>query len=182
LATHRRRPVAFDRSIEHAGDLGRREFGMKILYVCLGNICRSPTAEGVSRHLAARRAPELGLLFDSAGTADYHVGQPPDGRSQRAAKKRGVDIGELRGRQVCTADFSQFDWILAMDRDNLAELRAIRPAKSTARLELFLSAQPCLGSSDVPDPYYGDETGFDAVFDLIERVAGAWLDCWGSGQ
>jgi protein-tyrosine phosphatase len=151
---------------------------MKILYVCLGNICRSPTAEGVSRHLAAHRAPELGLQFDSAGTADYHIGEPPDRRSQRAARKRGVNIGELRGRQISAADFSQFDWILAMDRSNLADLRAIQPAGATARLELFLSVQHRPGLIDVPDPYYGDEAGFDAVFDLIGEAAGAWLEHW----
>jgi protein-tyrosine phosphatase len=151
---------------------------MHILFVCLGNICRSPTAEGVARHLAAERVPRLGLRFDSAGTADYHIGEPPDRRSQRAAKKRGVNIGELRGRQVSAADFSRCDWILAMDRANHADLLSIRPAGSRAQVQLFLAVHEQPELVDVPDPYYGDEAGFDAVYAMIESAVAAWIERW----
>src|ERR1700686_2971022 len=111
---------------------------MRILFVCLGNICRSPTAEGVFRQLLSQDAPELQVEVDSAGTADYHIGEPPDVRSQQAAMRRGIDLGGLRGRQVTPADFTHFDFILAMDRGNLRELKAMRPRDSRARVQLFL--------------------------------------------
>jgi protein-tyrosine phosphatase len=111
---------------------------MKVLFVCFGNICRSPTAEGVFRHLLAQEAPELRVEVDSAGTAGYHIGHPPDLRSQRAAHARGIDLSGLRARQVTAEDFLRFDLILAMDRDNLQELAAMRPAESRARVRLFL--------------------------------------------
>ena len=103
---------------------------VNILFVCLGNICRSPTVEGVARALAAREAPHLALTFDSAGTADYHIGEPPDRRSQRAALARGYDISDLRARQVTPADFQRFDLLLAMDEDNLRDLHGIADRKS----------------------------------------------------
>ena len=109
-----------------------------VLFVCLGNICRSPTAEGVLRHLAAQEAAGLGLEIDSAGTADYHIGAPPDLRSQRAALRRGIDISGLRARQVTAADFDRFDLILAMDGENLRELQALKPRGSRAVVKLFL--------------------------------------------
>ena len=132
---------------------------MKILFVCLGNICRSPTAEGVARH--------LGLLeVDSAGTAGYHSGDPPDARAQRAAKERGIDLSGLRARQIERRDFDRFDLLLAMDRANLADLEKIRPEKSAAELRLFLEFAPHLGLLDVPDPYYGQDRDFERVLDL----------------
>jgi protein-tyrosine phosphatase len=134
--------------------------------VCLGNICRSPTAEGVFRHLLAQEAPELRVEVDSAGTAGYHIGNPPDLRSQRAAHARGIDLSGLRARQVTAEDFLRFDLILAMDRDNLEELEAMRPAESRARVRLFLEYAPELGRTEVPDPYYGDARGFEEVLNL----------------
>lgn len=142
-----------------------------ILFVCLGNICRSPTAEGVFRYLAAREAPPLQTRVDSAGTAGYHIGAAPDPRSRRAALRRGIDIGALRARQISVDDFTSFDLILAMDRDNLSDLEAIRPAGSTARVRLFLEYAPQLAQRDVPDPYYGDASAFEEVLDLCTAAA-----------
>jgi protein-tyrosine phosphatase len=139
---------------------------MKVLFVCFGNICRSPTAEGVFRHLLAQEAPELQVEVDSAGTAGYHIGHSPDLRSQRAAHARGIDLSGLRARQVTAEDFLRFDLILAMDRDNLEELEAMRPAESRARVRLFLEYAPELARTEVPDPYYGDARGFEEVLNL----------------
>jgi protein-tyrosine phosphatase len=144
---------------------------MKVLFVCLGNICRSPTAEGVLRSMALRCAPDLALDIDSAGTGDYHVGSPPDPRSQRAAGKRGIDIGALRARQVVPEDFHRFDLILAMDRENLRNLARIQPAGSRARLRLFMEYAQDPPNLEVPDPYLGDEADFDAVLDLTDAAA-----------
>ena len=144
---------------------------MKILFVCFGNICRSPTAEGVLRALAAREAPELSVQVDSAGTAGYHIGEPPDPRTRAAALRRGYDLSELRARIVEPADFESFDLILAMDRDNLRVLRRRAPASAHERLRLFLEfAQPGT-SEDVPDPYYGGPNGFEHVLDLVEAAS-----------
>ena len=143
----------------------------RVLMVCLGNICRSPTAEGVLRHLAAKEAPGLSLEVDSAGTADYHLGAPPDPRSQRAALRRGIDIGGLRARQVAADDFARFDLILAMDAENLRELQALQPRNSHAKLELFLKYTPELKLRDVPDPYYGNAAAFEKVLDLTTAAA-----------
>jgi protein-tyrosine phosphatase len=142
-----------------------------VLFVCLGNICRSPTAEGVFRHLLKQAAPQLQVEVDSAGTADYHVGDPPDPRSQRAALRRGIDLSAARARQVTTGDFARFDLILAMDRDNLRALEAMRPKDSRARVQLFLEYAPELGRLDVPDPYYRDASGFEEVLDLAAAAS-----------
>jgi len=144
---------------------------VKILLVCLGNICRSPTAEGVLRALAQREAPQLALHADSAGTAGYHIGAPPDPRTLAAARRRGYDLSDLRARQVQSADFSDFDLLLAMDEDNLASLRAQAPPGTDQRLKMFLEYAPELGRLDVPDPYYGTAPDFDLVVDLVERGA-----------
>lgn len=141
---------------------------MRILFVCLGNICRSPTVEAVARQLAAREAASLPLSFDSAGTAGYHIGEPPDARSQRAALARGYDLSALRARQVSAEDFRRFDLLLAMDEDNLRELRRLAPRGLAQRARLFLSYCPDAGCVAVPDPYYGESAGFDAVLDLAE--------------
>src|SRR5690349_5955563 len=114
---------------------------MKVLFVCLGNICRSPTAEGVVRAIAAREYPGIGIELDSAGTADYHVGEPPDRRSIATARRRGYEISGLRARQVAAADFTRFDHILAMDRANLAELER-QAHGGTARVGLFMAYAP----------------------------------------
>ena len=142
---------------------------MKVLFVCLGNICRSPTVEGVARQLALREAPHLQLSFDSAGTADYHVGDPPDARSRRAAAARGYDISGLRARQLQSEDFRRFDLLLAMDEDNLRDMQALAPTGLNGRARLFLSYAPALGSRAVPDPYYGGADAFETVLDLAEH-------------
>jgi len=144
---------------------------MRILFVCLGNICRSPTAEGVMRALAARDAPELELEVDSAGTAGYHVGEPPDPRMRAAAARRGYDLNALRARIVEPGDFERFDLILAMDRENLAVLRRRAPQVAHERLRLFLEFAPHDEREEVPDPYYGGPNGFEDVLDLVEAAA-----------
>jgi protein-tyrosine phosphatase len=144
---------------------------MRVLFVCLGNICRSPTAEGVLRALAAREAPELALEVDSAGTAGYHVGEPPDPRTRQAAARRGYDLSELRARVVEPGDFERFDLILAMDRENLQVLRRRAPAQAHERLRLFLEFAPEEAAADVPDPYYGGPNGFEEVLDLVEAAS-----------
>jgi protein-tyrosine phosphatase len=144
---------------------------MKILFVCLGNICRSPTAEAVFREVAAREAPDLVVQVDSAGTAGYHVGSPPDPRTCAAAARRGYDLSPLRARIVEPEDFEQFDLILAMDRENLAALRHRAPKDAHERVRLFLEFAPELATVDVPDPYYGGPNGFEEVLDLVEAAA-----------
>ncbi len=118
------------------------------------------------RHLLAQEAPEMRVEVDSAGTAGYHIGHPPDVRSQRAAHARGIDLSGLRARQVAADDFLRFDLILAMDRNNMKKLEAMRPAESRARLRLFLEYAPESGRIDMPDPYYGDARGFEEVLNL----------------
>ena len=139
----------------------------------MGNICRSPTAEGVVRKLMSDHAPALGLELelDSAGTHSYHVGHPPDRRAQTAAQARGVDLSTIRARRVVEDDFTRFNLILAMDEDNLAELEAMRPAEATAQLRLLLDYAPSSGMKEVPDPYYGGPNGFEQVLDLVEAAA-----------
>ncbi|AYC33415.1 low molecular weight phosphotyrosine protein phosphatase [Pseudomonas cavernae] len=148
---------------------------MRILFVCLGNICRSPTAEGVFRH----KLSEAGLVerveVDSAGTGDWHVGKPADARTRLAAQQRGYDLSTLRARQVELADFSRFDLILAMDHNNLRDLERMRPPAAKAELDLFLHRYE-LAVSEVPDPYYGGAEGFDQVLELIEQASAALLD------
>jgi len=136
----------------------------RILCVCLGNICRSPTAEVALRGVLPNHR------IDSAGTGGWHIGKPPYGPMQDAARARGYDLSALRARQVNASDFTEFDLILAMDRDNLADLKAMRP-QDRAPLALFLDP---IGGGDVPDPYYTRD--FDGALDLIERAAGAWAD------
>jgi protein-tyrosine phosphatase len=144
---------------------------MRILFVCLGNICRSPTAEAVVRALAALEAPELGLEVDSAGTAGYHGGEPPDPRMRAAAARRGYDLNTLRARIVEPRDFERFDLILAMDRENLAVLQRRAPESGRERVRLFLEFAPHGERDEVPDPYYGGPNGFEEVLDLVEAAA-----------
>jgi protein-tyrosine phosphatase len=149
---------------------------VKILFVCLGNICRSPTAEVVFRAVAAREAPDIVLEIDSAGTAGYHVGELPDRRTRQAAARRGYDLSALRARVVEPRDFEHFDLILAMDRENLQALERRAPPQSHDRLRLFLEFAPQTGISEVPDPYYGGPNGFEDVLDLIEAASRGLLE------
>jgi len=147
---------------------------MRILFVCLGNICRSPTAEGVFRQRLQAAGLAKRVLVDSAGTGAWHVGKGPDARTQQAARRRGFDLSALRARQVAVEDFQRFDLILAMDRSNLAHLQALRPQPAGAELDLFLGRFR-LQPAEVPDPYYGEADGFGQVLDLVERGADALL-------
>ena len=142
----------------------------------MGNICRSPTAEGVFRRLAAERAPGMEIEVDSAGTHDYHVGDPPDPRSIAAAARRGVDLRRLRARAVCDEDFERFDLIIAMDRQNRAALLDRSPAPFRERIRLFMEFAGDPEIADVPDPYYGGAPGFERVLDLAEEAAAGLLD------
>lgn len=144
---------------------------MRILFVCMGNICRSPSAEAVLRELAQREFPQLQLTVDSAGTHGYHIGDPPDRRSIAAGRARGYDLAPLRARQVERADFARFDWLLAMDEANLARLRQLAPAGQIERARLFLEFAGESSRADVPDPYYGGPADFELVLDLLEGAS-----------
>lgn len=144
---------------------------MRVLFVCLGNICRSPTAEGVFRALVERAGLSDQIEIDSAGTAAWHIGKSPDARAQAAAAMRGYDLSPLRGRQVSVADFARFDFVLAMDRSNLADLLAQCPAEQRHKVRLFLSFSSQWQNHEVPDPYYGGAEGFDHVLDMIEDAS-----------
>jgi protein-tyrosine phosphatase len=139
-----------------------------VLFVCLGNICRSPLADGVFRQLAADAG--LAVHVDSAGTGDWHIGHAPDPRAQAAARQNGLDISDLRARQVTRSDFHRFAHVVAMDSQNLADLEALRPAGAAARLSRLLDHTNA-GITDVPDPYYGDAADFAETYRLV--VAGA---------
>lgn len=140
-----------------------------ILFVCMGNICRSPLAEGIARHVLASARAGRELQLDSAGTHAYHVGEPPDPRAIAVARRHGIDIAGLRARQVQGEDFTRFDLILCADRQNLAALKRLRPA-SAAELDLLLPW--CgLAQHEVPDPYYGADAGFEQVFALLQLAA-----------
>ena len=143
----------------------------KVLFVCMGNICRSPTAEVVFRHFVEHAGWSEHVLIDSAGTHDYHIGSPPDKRTQRAALQRGYDMSMLRGRQVEVADFERFDYVLAMDHANLAILHHMCPADRRERLGLFLEYASRHDEREVPDPYYGGGEGFECVLDMVEDAA-----------
>lgn len=137
----------------------------------MGNICRSPTAEGVFRHAVAEHNLQDSIMTDSAGTHAYHVGEPPDRRAQSTAKNRGVDVSDIRARRVTSKDFEKFDYVLAMDRDNYAILEGLCPEGLDDRLSLFLDYAPDLTATEVPDPYYGGIKGFDVVFDMVEQAS-----------
>ena len=149
---------------------------VSILVVCTGNICRSPTGEGVLRHLAHSRGLADRVEVASAGTHDYHVGECPDSRTLSHAKERGYDLSAQRAMQVEREHFNQFDYILAMDRGHLRILRGMAPSGAKARLGLFLDASARWKGEDVPDPYYGGAQEFEQVLDMVEEAAGRWLD------
>jgi len=140
----------------------------RILFVCTGNICRSPTAECVARAAAAARGLEAEFEFDSAGIEEFHAGDPPDRRAQKRAALRGYDLSALRARQVRPDDFKRFDLVLAMDRGHMRELEAMCPAVYRDKLKLFLSYSGKYADRDMPDPYYGNDKDFDRVLDMCE--------------
>jgi low molecular weight protein-tyrosine phosphatase len=142
----------------------------RLLFICLGNICRSPMAEGVFYRLAEAEGVLDRFELDSAGLGDWHVGQAPDARAQAATHRRGIDISGQCARQLCDADFERFDLLLAMDSSNLAELEQLAPKQHRAKLRRFLDFAPKVATRDVPDPFFGGGEGFDHALDLIEEA------------
>lgn len=153
---------------------------VSVLFVCLGNICRSPLAEAALRAEAARIG--LDVEVDSAGTGDWHLGHPPDKRAVAVAQRNGVDIAQLRARQVTPADFSRFDHIVALDRENLANLEAMRPGGSKTELSLLLDHVPGREGQPVADPYYGDDSDFDETWRDVTQGASALARLLAAGQ
>lgn len=149
---------------------------VKVLFVCLGNICRSPTAHGVFESMVWQAGLNDQIAVDSSGTGDWHVGLPPDKRAVAEAKKRGYDLSQLRARQVSAVDFEQFDLIVAMDRSNLSDLQAIQPPSTRAEVRLFLEFADNAEVDEVPDPYFGAADGFSFVFDLVESASRGLLE------
>lgn len=143
----------------------------RILFVCMGNICRSPTAEGVARNIIINSGMNCEVQVDSAGTHGYHIGEPPDPRTCEAALRRGIDLSSLRARKVVPQDFEHFDLLLAMDRDNLELLKRGARPEHHAKLGLFMSYASRFDTDEVPDPYYGGEQGFELVLDMAEDAA-----------
>lgn len=148
---------------------------VKVLFVCMGNICRSPTAEAVFRRYVEQAELAAHIHIDSAGTHDYHIGAAPDPRTQQAARQRGYDMSKLRGRQVEAADFARFDYVLAMDMANLSILERLCPHDAQSHLGLFLEFAARHVEREVPDPYYGGADGFERVLDMVEDAAAGLL-------
>jgi len=149
---------------------------VKVLFVCMGNICRSPTAHGVFRKLIEDEGYADVVYIESAGTHAYHVGEPPDKRAQQTANQRGIDLSDLRAQKVRQSDFEEFDYILAMDLDNYSILESQCPTGCRERLRLFMDFAPDMTLTEVPDPYYGGASGFDQVFDMVESGSRGLLE------
>ena len=143
---------------------------VKVLFVCMGNICRSPTAHGVFQSLVDEQGLGESIQVDSAGTHSYHIGSPPDLRSQAMAQSRGIDLTGLRARRFVSSDFIEFDYLLGMDHDNLAHMLALKPDETSARVKLMLDYSDRFEQQEIPDPYFGED-GFDVVFDMIDDAA-----------
>ena len=143
---------------------------VKVLFVCMGNICRSPTAHGVFQSKVDAEGLGESILVDSAGTQSYHIGSPPDLRSQAVAKARGIDLGSLSARRFRSEDFIEFDYLVGMDRSNLADMLAIKPDTAIAQVDLMLTYSNKFEQQEIPDPYFGND-GFDLVFDMIDDAA-----------
>lgn len=150
-------------------------YKVRVLFVCLGNICRSPTAQGVFQKMVDDSGLSADIFVDSAGTSSWHIGEPPDKRSSAAALKAGYDLSAQRGRQAVRRDFDNFDYILAMDKANLSELQNLCPAKYKGHLGLFLPFAWDLAYTEVPDPYHGNGEGFKVVLSLVEAASAALL-------
>ncbi len=149
-----------------------RKEKIKVLFVCMGNICRSPTAHGMFRQLVADEGLDHAIMVDSAGTHSYHAGSPPDPRAQETARRRGVELGDLRARQAVADDFHRFDLVLAMDRDHHSALERLADETTRNRLHLFMEfASDNWRTREVPDPYYGGPNGFETVFDMVEEAS-----------
>jgi len=148
---------------------------VKVLFICMGNICRSPTAEGVFRHHVGQANLDNQISIDSAGTHAYHVGNSPDARAQQAASKRNIDLSTQRARRVSSDDFTKFDYIIAMDESNKHDLLSICPDGYENRVHLFLDFAEC-DVSEVPDPYYGQGRGFEIVLNLVEEASSGLLN------
>jgi len=148
---------------------------VKVLFVCMGNICRSPSAEGYFQHIVKEAGLGDKIITDSAGTHAYHIGSPPDTRAQAAANKRGIDLSALRGRKVERDDFKTFDYVLAMDNSNFSDLEDVVGA-SADNLFMFLKFAEHFSENEVPDPYYGGDQGFEHVLDLIEDASKGLLE------
>lgn len=146
-----------------------------VLFVCMGNICRSPTAEGVFRSLVEKNDLTDSIMIDSAGTHAYHIAHEPDPRAQNQARNRGIDISTLKARIVEKADFEYFDYILAMDQRNYQDLMEICPKVFSYKVKYFLDFAPHLHTRDLPDPYYGGTNGFERVLDMVEEAAEGFL-------
>lgn len=154
-----------------------KEAKVKVLMVCMGNICRSPTAHGVFEHIVKQHELSERIEVDSAGTHAYHIGESPDPRSCEVAKQRGIDLSDLRARKAIAEDFDRFDYVLAMDRDNFRILNDMCPMEHKDKLYLFLDFAPQLKPQrEVPDPYYGGPRGFDQVFDMVEQASEGLLE------
>lgn len=149
---------------------------VKVLFVCMGNICRSPTAQGIFAALLEREGLQNVIEVDSAGTHSYHIGNPPDRRAQASAQRRGIDLSGLRARRVEQRDFEQFDYVLAMDQENYRHLEALCRDDHRRKLRLFMEFAPHLNEPEVPDPYYGGASGFERVLDMVEEAAQGLLD------
>jgi protein-tyrosine phosphatase len=149
---------------------------VSVLFVCLGNICRSPTAQGVFEQLVQSHGLAERILIDSAGTHAYHVGKQPDSRAQAAARGRGVDLSGQRARKVTASDFARFDYILAMDHDNLEDLQGLLGKQPGENVRLFMSFASRWQAEEVPDPYYGGDSGFERVLDMVEDAAEGLLE------
>jgi protein-tyrosine phosphatase len=148
----------------------------RVLFVCMGNICRSPMAEGVFRHMVKQSGLEDVVRVDSAGTHGFHAGETPDKRAQALASKRGYDISEMRARRVRDRDFDDYDLILAMDWDNLSQLQQMAPKKAHHKLQLLMRFATDHESATIPDPYYGNQQGFEQALDFIEDACAGLLD------
>ncbi|MGR9114545.1 MAG: low molecular weight protein-tyrosine-phosphatase [Gammaproteobacteria bacterium] len=149
---------------------------IRILFVCMGNICRSPTAEGVFAKLLSDQNMSHHFEIDSAGTHAHHVGEMPDQRAQKAAKERGIELQHIRARKVIFGDFDDFDYLLAMDGENYEILMSVCPDENKHKIKYFLEYAPHLGTREVPDPYFGGQYGFEKVLDLVQEASIGFLN------